>query len=231
MITMGPIRLAAVTRPDGHHADSVADQLPRVVLATRNAHKVPEIRRILADSGAAVDLVSLAEFPDVGDVVETGLTFAENALLKAHAAATATGLPALADDSGLAVDAMNGMPGIFSGRWVGRHGDDDANLELLLGQLGDVPDEHRGGAFVCVAALVVPGGEELVEEGVVPGRIIRERRGSNGFGYDPIFVPDGDTRTTAEMSAAEKNAMSHRGVAFRALAKRIAGESLPKGRS
>ncbi len=193
---------------------------PRVVLATRNEGKVPEIRHILEESGAAVDLVSLASF-DVPDVKETGLTFTENALLKARAVAQATGLPAIADDSGISVDAMNGMPGVFSGRWSGRHGDDAANLALLLAQLSDVPDDHRGAAFVCVAALVMPDGEEVVEEGRVTGRLLRAPRGSGGFGYDPIFVPDGHARTTAEMSPAEKNAISHRGRAFAALAKHL----------
>jgi XTP/dITP diphosphohydrolase len=130
----------------------------------------------------------------------------------------ATALPALADDSGLTVDALSGMPGVFSGRWAGTHGDDAANLRLLLGQIRDVPDAHRGAAFVCVAALVLPDGTEVVAEGRVAGRVVRQPRGSGGFGYDPIFVPDGDTRTTAEMSAAEKNAISHRGRAFRAIA-------------
>ncbi len=191
--------------------------VPRVVLATRNEGKVPEIRHILEQEGVAVDLVPVTGF-DVPDVTETGLTFTENALLKARAVAEATGLPAVADDSGISVEAMNGMPGVFSGRWSGRHGDDAANLALLLAQLADVPDGRRGAAFVCVAALVTPDGDEVVEEGRVTGRLLRETRGSGGFGYDPVFVPDGETRTTAEMSAAEKNAISHRGRAFAALA-------------
>lgn len=192
--------------------------MTRVVLATRNAKKVPEIWHILDDAGADVELIGLNEFPDAQDVAETCLTFAENALLKARAAVAATGLPALADDSGLTVDALNGMPGVLSARWAGRHGDDSANLNLLLGQISEVSDEQRGAAFVCVAAFVTPGGLELIEEGRVDGRLIREPRGSAGFGYDPIFVPHGDTRTTAEMSPAEKNAISHRGRAFRAVA-------------
>ncbi|NDL58801.1 RdgB/HAM1 family non-canonical purine NTP pyrophosphatase [Phytoactinopolyspora mesophila] len=195
---------------------------PRVVLASRNEHKVVEIRRILGDAGAPLDLVGVTEFPDVDDVVESGLTFTENALLKARTVAEVTGLPALADDSGISVDAMNGMPGVFSGRWCGRHGDDAANLELLLGQLRDVPDEHRGAAFVCVAAFVDPRdpatGQEIVQEGRLPGTLLREPRGAGGFGYDPIFVPEGDTRATAEMTPEEKNAISHRGRAFRAIA-------------
>lgn len=191
---------------------------PRVVLATRNQHKVAEIQRILEWAGAPVDLVPVSEFQGVDDVPETGLTFAENALLKAHAVAAATGLPAVADDSGISVDALNGMPGVFSARWSGRHGDDEANLRLLLAQLADVPDTRRGASFVCVAALARPDGLEVVEEGRVIGRIVHEPRGTGGFGYDPIFVPDGESRTTAQMPPAEKDAISHRGRAFTALA-------------
>jgi XTP/dITP diphosphohydrolase len=189
----------------------------QVVLATHNAHKVNELRRILADAGPDVDLVGVDAFPNVPDVAETGTTFAANAELKARAVAAATGLPAVADDSGLCVDALGGMPGVLSARWSGRHGDDDANLDLLLGQLSEVPDERRGARFVCAAAIALPDGVSRVVEGRLDGALIRERRGSNGFGYDPIFVPDGDTRTTAEMSPAEKDAISHRGRAFRAL--------------
>ncbi|HET6817308.1 MAG TPA: RdgB/HAM1 family non-canonical purine NTP pyrophosphatase [Mycobacteriales bacterium] len=192
----------------------------RVVLATRNAHKVEEVQRILAPYD--VELVSLTEFPDVGDVAETGATFADNALLKAEAVARETGLTALADDSGLAVAALNGMPGVLSARWAGRHGDDLANLQLVLDQIVDVPDERRGAAFVCAAAAVTPAGERLVVEGRVEGIVIRSPRGTNGFGYDPIFVPTGEKRTTAEMSAEEKDAISHRGKAFRMLAPRLA---------
>ncbi|MEU7692326.1 RdgB/HAM1 family non-canonical purine NTP pyrophosphatase [Microbispora hainanensis] len=194
----------------------------KVILATRNTGKIVELRRILADAGVPVELVGLEGFPHIGDVAETGLTFAENALLKAHAIASASGLPAIADDSGLCVDALNGMPGIFSARWSGRHGDDDANLDLLLAQIADVPDGRRQAHFACSAALALPTGEEHVVEGAVHGHLIRERRGTGGFGYDPIFVPDGDTRTTAEMTAEEKDAISHRGKAFRAIAPVIA---------
>ena len=191
----------------------------RLVLATRNAHKVGELREILVDVLAELDLdiVGLADFPDVPDVIEDGVTFAENALLKARAVAAATGLPALADDSGLAVDVLGGAPGIFSARWSGRHGDDRANLELLLAQLSDVRDEHRGAGFVCAAAIALPDGRTRVEEGHFRGTLTREPRGSNGFGYDPILLVDGDTRTSAELSPAEKNAVSHRATAFRAL--------------
>ena len=192
----------------------------RIVLATRNGHKVRELQTILADLIDELDLeiVGMGEFPDVADVVETGVTFAENATLKAVAAAKATGLPALADDSGLAVDVLGGAPGVFSARWAGTHGQDRANLELLLGQLYDVPDEHRAAAFVCAAVLALPDGTVVVREGRMPGTLAREPRGDNGFGYDPILVVDGDSRTSAELTFEEKNAISHRGKAFRALA-------------
>jgi XTP/dITP diphosphohydrolase len=193
----------------------------RVVLATRNAHKVAELSRILAAAGFGGELVGLGEFPQAPDVAETGRTFADNALLKAHAIAAYTGLPAVADDSGLVVDALNGMPGILSARWAGKHGDDRANLDLVLGQLADA--DNRGGAFVCVAALVLPGGGERTTTGVLPGSITREPRGSNGFGYDPIFVPAGLSTTTAELSPQQKDAISHRGRAFRAIAPYIVG--------
>ena len=190
------------------------------MLATRNGHKVRELRTLLADLIEELDLeiVGMGEFPDVAEVVETGVTFAENATLKAVAAAQATGLPAVADDSGLAVDVLGGAPGVFSGRWAGTHGQDRANLELLLGQLYDVPDEHRAAAFVCAAALALPQGTVVVREGRMPGTLAREPRGDNGFGYDPILVVEGDSRTSAELTFEEKNAISHRGKAFRALA-------------
>ena len=192
----------------------------RIVLATRNAHKVAELRAILGDliSGLDLEIVGVGEFPDVEDVVETGVTFAENATLKAVAVAGATGLPALADDSGLAVDVLGGSPGVFSARWAGTHGQDQANLDLLLAQLSDVPDEHRSAAFVCAAALAMPDGSVVVREGRMRGTLSRVPRGSHGFGYDPILVVDGDSRTAAELSSHDKNAISHRGRAFRALA-------------
>ena len=189
----------------------------RVVLATQNAHKLIEMRRILDEAGLDIELVGTDQFPDLTDVAETGSTFAANALLKARSVCAETGLPAIADDSGLGVDALNGMPGIFSARWSGAHGNDAANLSLLLGQLSDVPDARRGAAFHCAAAVVFPDGTERVVEGSIDGTLIREPRGSNGFGYDPIFIPIGESRTTAEMSPDEKDAISHRGRAMRAL--------------
>jgi len=189
----------------------------RVVLATQNSHKLVEMRRILDEAGLDIELVGTDQFPDLTDVVENGSTFAANALLKARSVCAETGLPVIADDSGLGVDALNGMPGIFSARWSGSHGDDLANLNLLLGQLTDVPDARRGAAFHCAAAVVLPDGTERVVEGTIDGTLIRESRGSNGFGYDPIFVPVGESRTTAEMSAEEKDSISHRGRAMRAL--------------
>jgi XTP/dITP diphosphohydrolase len=187
-----------------------------LVLATRNAGKLRELARIL---GAQVSLTGLDEFPDAPDVPETGDTFEANALLKARAIADHTGLPAVADDSGLCVDALNGMPGILSARWAGAHGDDKANLNLVLAQVADVPDTRLGARFVCAAALVVPGKTppEVVVTGTLDGRLVRVPRGTGGVGYDPIFLPDGFTQTTAEMTAEEKDAISHRGRAFRAL--------------
>ena len=173
---------------------------PRLVLATANQHKLVELTRILEAGRVEVELAGLGEFPGAPEVAETGATFDENALLKARAIAEFTGLPAVADDSGLCVDALNGMPGVLSARWSGRHGDDEANLRLVLGQLSDVPDERRGAQFVCAAALALPTGKEHVSEGIVSGRLIREPRGTNGFGYDPIFVPDRSEMTTAEMT-------------------------------
>ena len=199
----------------------------RLVLATRNAHKVRELRQILARAlaerlpGVDLDLdqavVGAADLDGVADVVETGVTFAENALIKARAVCSATGLPAVADDSGLAVEVLGGAPGVFSARWSGRHGDDAANLALLLAQLQDVPDSHRGAEFVCAAALVTPDGLETVEHGRLPGMLRHSPTGNGGFGYDPVLQPDGYSRSCAELSPAEKNAISHRGQAVRAL--------------
>jgi XTP/dITP diphosphohydrolase len=194
----------------------------RLVLATANQHKLTELTRILQAGHVDIELASLAEFPGAPEVAETGATFAANALLKAHAIARFTGLPAVADDSGLCADALNGMPGVLSARWCGRHGDDAENLRLVLAQLADVPDERRGAQFACAAALVLPGGREHVSEGVVKGSLIREPRGTNGFGYDPVFVPEGEQITTAEMDPAAKDKISHRGKALRGLAPIIA---------
>jgi len=201
--------------------------MTRLVLATRNRHKVEELSAILAAADLHVELVGLDAFPDLGDVVEDGLTFEANALKKARAATSATGLPAVADDSGLCVDVLNGMPGVFSARWAGRHGDDVANLELLLAQLSDVPDEQRGAHFACAAALAGPDGSEHVVLDRIDGVLIRGPRGEGGFGYDPVFVPSGSGRTTAELTPAEKNAISHRALAFRALAPAIARLAAP----
>jgi XTP/dITP diphosphohydrolase len=197
----------------------------RIVLATRNAHKVSELHSILGDlvGELALEIVGMDEFPYLADVVESGVTFAENATLKAVAVAEATGLPALADDSGLTVEVLGGAPGVFSARWAGAHGQDQANLELLLAQLRDVPDGRRAAAFVCAAALALPDGAIVVREGRMPGTLAREPRGDNGFGYDPILVVEGDSRTAAELSPEDKNAISHRGKAFRALAADLQG--------
>jgi XTP/dITP diphosphohydrolase len=189
----------------------------RLLLATRNPGKLAELQRLLESAVPGVAVVGLRDVPDYPEAPETGATFAENALLKAREAVRYTGLPAVADDSGLTVDALNGMPGVLSARWSGRHGDDAANTALLLGQLADVPDERRGGAFVCAAAVVTPDGAERVLERSWRGQVVREPRGSNGFGYDPVFLPDGLERTAAELTAAEKDARSHRGQAFAAL--------------
>jgi XTP/dITP diphosphohydrolase len=195
----------------------------RVLLATRNAQKLVELRRILTSSDlGGVEVLGLDDVPPFPENPETAATFEGNALAKARDAAAATGLATVADDSGLEVDALNGMPGVLSARWAGRHGDDAANLQLVLDQLADVPEDRRGAAFICAAALVVPrgvdaSGTETVVRGHWRGTLTRAGRGRNGFGYDPIFVPDGERRTSAEMKPAEKDALSHRGRALRAL--------------
>ena len=202
---------------------------PRLVLATHNPHKITELRAILAPVVPGLDPAAVVGARDVGapEPVEDGVTFAENALIKARALVAATGLPAVADDSGLAVDVLGGAPGIFSARWAGRHGDDAANLALLLAQLADVAPQHRGAHFACAAALVTPDGFEHVEHGYLRGTLATAPRGTGGFGYDPVLVPEGQApdrppRSCAELSPAEKNAISHRGQAFRALAPVIA---------
>ncbi len=202
----------------------------RLLLATRNAKKLVELQRIMdgALGAGSLSLVDLDDVEPFDEVPETGLTFAANALIKAREGASHTALPTVADDSGLAVDALNGMPGVFSARWSGTEGadKDQANLELVLAQISDVADELRGAAFVCAAALVLPDGREFTVEGRMPGRVVRAPRGDGGFGYDPIFVADGHTRTNAELDPAEKDAISHRGRALRALAE-VIGNNLP----
>lgn len=203
----------------------------RLLVASRNTKKLAELRRVLESEGIeGIEPVGLDEVADFPEEPESGATFAENALIKARSGARATGLACLADDSGLAVDALNGMPGVLSARWAGRHGEDAANNALLLAQLADVPDERRVAAFVSACALVVPSGiatdaagttdaaAETVEEGRWPGAVLRAERGEGGFGYDPLFRPEGYDRAAAELTPAEKDAASHRGRALRSLA-------------
>lgn len=196
----------------------------KVLLATRNRRKLVELQRILDGALGAhrIALIGLDDVEAYPELPETGLTFGENALIKAREGCRRTGLPTVADDSGLAVEALNGMPGVFSARWAGRHGDDNANLQLVLDQIADLPDEHRGASFVCTVALVLPGGKEHLVDGRQPGQLLREPRGDGGFGYDPIFRGDGQDRTNAELTPPEKDAISHRGKALRELAKLIA---------
>ena len=187
-----------------------------LLLATRNAKKLGELRRILAPEVPHLQVIGLDDVPSYPDVAETGATFDENALLKARAGFASTGLVAVADDSGLTVEALNGMPGVLSARWAGGHGDDVANLQLVLDQLRDTPDERLRAAFVCSVALVAQDRERVVR-GRMDGHLVREPRGSNGFGYDPIFVPDGYNVTSAQLASEEKDAISHRGKALREL--------------
>ena len=196
--------------------------MSRLLLATRNAKKLAELRRILAACAPGLEVVGLDAVPEYDEPVEDQPTFEGNALVKARAAVAATGLPALADDSGLCVDALNGMPGVLSARWAGPARDDVTNNALLLAQLDGVPDERRGAAFRCVVAFCTPGGAEHVVAGEVRGRLLREPRGSGGFGYDPLFVPDGYDQTTAEIPPALKDALSHRGRALREIAPVVA---------
>jgi XTP/dITP diphosphohydrolase len=194
----------------------------KLVLATRNQGKITEFRRILEElAPGQIELIGVDQFPHLVDVDETGSTFEENSLLKARYTSEATGLPAIADDSGLCVDALNGDPGIFSARWAGVHGDDRANVEKVLQQLADVPDEKRTARFMCVASLVMPDGRHQVAEGRFEGHILHAPVGENGFGYDPIFQPLGLSISSAQMSAQEKDAMSHRGKSLRAIAPHV----------
>lgn len=193
----------------------------QVVLASHNAHKLEELRRILAPLVPGIELLGY----DGPEPVESGVTFEQNALLKARAAAAHTGLPAVADDSGIAVDVLGGCPGIFSARWAGPARSDAANVELLLWQLGDLADEHRSAAFVCAAALALPAGDgagDTAVRGEWRGSVLRTPAGGGGFGYDPVFLPEGETRSAAELGPAEKDAASHRRRAFTALAPEIA---------
>ncbi|MFC1413408.1 RdgB/HAM1 family non-canonical purine NTP pyrophosphatase [Streptacidiphilus sp. N1-12] len=194
-----------------------AQKAQKLILATRNVGKVVELREILGEAGLGVELVGADAYPEIPDVAETGITFAENALLKAHALARATGFPAVADDSGLCVDVLGGAPGIFSARWAGVHGDDKANLDLLLAQIGDIAPPNRGAHFACAAALALPDGTERVVTGRLLGTLRYQPVGSNGFGYDPILQPEGYEITCAELTPQQKNAISHRGQAFRGL--------------
>jgi XTP/dITP diphosphohydrolase len=195
----------------------------QLLVASRNVKKLQEMRRIIERAGIeGVTVVGLDEVPPFEEAPETGATFEDNAVVKARDAVAATGLPTVADDSGLSVDALNGMPGVLSARWAGSARDDRANLDLVLDQVTDVPDERLGAAFVCATALVLTDGTEIVVRGVWPGTIVRKPRGTNGFGYDPIFVPEGWDRTMAELADEEKDRISHRGRAFRALGATLA---------
>ncbi|MEU8253630.1 RdgB/HAM1 family non-canonical purine NTP pyrophosphatase [Micromonospora inaquosa] len=196
----------------------------KVLLATRNRKKLVELQRILDGALGAhrIALLGLDDVEQYAELPETGLTFGENALIKAREGCRQSGLPTIADDSGLAVDALNGMPGVFSARWSGQHCDDRANLQLVLDQIADVPDEQRAASFVCTVALVLPGGKEHLVDGRQSGRVLRAPRGDGGFGYDPIFLGDGQDRTNAELTPTEKDAISHRGKALRELAKLVA---------
>jgi XTP/dITP diphosphohydrolase len=189
-------------------------------VASRNRKKLAELRRVLDGAGVELTLLSLDQVAPFDEAPESGATFEENALAKARDAFMATGLASVADDSGLQVDALNGMPGVLSARWSGRHGDDLGNTALLLAQMGDVPEERRGAAFVSACALVYRAGDarkETVVRGAWPGSIVREPRGDGGFGYDPVFLPSGSARTAAELTPEEKDAESHRGRALAAL--------------
>ena len=190
----------------------------KVVLATRNLGKIKEFYRLLGKHASDIQVLGLNDFPDLPDVEETGSSFEENALLKARAVSAFTHLPALADDSGLCVDALNGDPGIFSARWAGSHGDDEANIAKVLNQLVGVVSPERGACFWCVVALHLAPGQEVVKFGELMGEIVDRPRGSAGFGYDPIFQPFGFTLTLGEFAPGEKDKISHRGQAMRAIA-------------
>ncbi|QDP95798.1 non-canonical purine NTP pyrophosphatase [Microlunatus elymi] len=195
----------------------------RIVLATNNGKKLVELRRIVAEHPAvrdglvAVEVLGLADVPSYPEPAETERSFDGNALIKARTCVAVTGLPALADDSGLAVEELNGMPGVRSARWSGPDATDEANNELLLRQLSDLPDGRRRATFISAVAFVLPDGREFIRHGEMPGRLLTELRGDNGFGYDPMFVPDGFEQSTGELGAEQKDAISHRGKAVRAM--------------
>ena len=189
----------------------------QLVLATRNAKKLAELDRLLAGAGLDVQILGSDAFSELPEIEETGSTFAENSLIKARAVSTHTGLIAIDDDSGLCVDALDGQPGIYSARWAGQGATDESNLDLVLEQIRDIEPARRTAHFACAAALVLPSGEEYVVQGQVNGVLLTQRRGVGGFGYDPIFLPDGCDITTAEMTSEQKDAISHRGQAMRAL--------------
>jgi XTP/dITP diphosphohydrolase len=212
----------------------------RLLVASRNRKKLAELHRVLEGAGiTGLELLTLDDVPPYDEAPEAGATFEENAIAKARDGYAATGLPTLADDSGIAVDALNGMPGVLSARWAGGYGDSDsdiANYRLLLAQLGDVPDQRRGAAFVSVCALM-DGSQDVVVRGEWPGVIAREPLGEGGFGYDPVFIPEGETqgdgRSAAQLSPAEKDAASHRGRALRLLVpalRELAGGRIEPGR-
>lgn len=199
----------------------MSERAGKVLLASRNPKKLAELRRILGSELPHLEVLGLDDVPAYDEAPETGATFAENALAKARDGFLHSAVPTIADDSGIAVDALNGMPGVLSARWAGSHGDDEANLRLVLAQLADTPDDRLGAAFVCAAAFVGPQAEQIVE-GRMPGRLVREPRGTSGFGYDPIFVADGFDVTNGELAPQQKDAISHRGKALRALAEYLA---------
>jgi len=200
--------------------------MKKIVLATANTHKVIEFQRILKELNPDLQLVAASQFPGVPEVEETGSTFAENAFIKARAISEFTNLPALADDSGLVVDALNGAPGIFSARYAGPGADDKANVLKLLKEIENIDQLLLEARFECAIALVDKSQHlEIVVEGQMPGQVIKEIRGANGFGYDPIFVPQGLTKTSAELTDAEKDKISHRGIALRKMS--VILKSLP----
>ena len=198
----------------------------KIVLATRNIGKIAEFERLLAEFASDIEVLGLADFPDLPDVEETGSTFEENALLKSREVSAFTGLPAISDDSGLCIDFLGGDPGIFSARWSGVHGDDQANIDKVLTQLAGLPLSQRGAHFRCAVALSFPKGHpsdenEVIREGILPGTITLSRRGTAGFGYDPIFQPAGSELTLGEFAHGQKDQISHRGQALRAIAPEI----------